>query len=679
MTALRLASTELRRLTAGRLPKLAVIALLAVPLLYGSMYIYANWDPYGRMNQTPAALVVADTGVRQPNGKIENLGANVANELASRGDFAWHRTSAREAEDGVRANKYSFALTLPAGFTADLRSPGQFDPRRPLVTLTTNDANGYLTSTIADQVGTKLRASVSSQVGTEAANRFMLGFGTIYQKTQTAANGAKQLASGASAANSGAGQLATGAGQLATGTQKLSTGATQLATGARQANSGATQLSSGLSTLDTSTSQLPAQTRRLSTGADQVAAGNAKIAGISGQIAAAADQLAGVDGATKTRLDQSLRGLTTESGDHLTEDQIQRILSTVDPKGTPLDDANTKIQNANQQIQTLSSGSSQVAAGARQLAHAAPTLHNGIHQASGGAGQLATGTQKLSTGATQLSTGAQTGATGAKKLSTGATQLHTGTQKLATGSAQLSSGLSAGLGQIPHPDSAKRTETAKAIGDPVAVHSANSAPAGSYGAGLAPFFLGLATWVGAYVLFLLVRPLSSRALAAGKAAWKIAIGGWLAPAALALVQSVLLFTVAITAVGLSPVHPILTFAFAMFTAVTFVAILHALNALFGAVGKFLGLLLLILQLVSAGGTFPWQTLPAPLYPLHAVLPLGYVVDGFRQLIYGGQLSSVAMDMGVLALYLIGGLAVSVFAAYRHRMWTATQLKPELAL
>ena len=41
----------------------------------------------------------------------------------------------------------------------------------------------------------------------------------------------------------------------------------------------------------------------------------------------------------------------------------------------------------------------------------------------------------------------------------------------------------------------------------------------------------------------------------------------------------------------------------------FIAIIQALNAWLGTVGQFLGLVLMVLQLVSAGGTFPWQTIP----------------------------------------------------------------------
>jgi putative membrane protein len=119
--------------------------------------------------------------------------------------------------------------------------------------------------------------------------------------------------------------------------------------------------------------------------------------------------------------------------------------------------------------------------------------------------------------------------------------------------------------------------------------------------------------------------------------------------------------------------------FLILTGFAFTAMLHGLNALLGAVGKFLGLVLLVLQLTTAGGTFPWQTIPAPLQPLHIALPLGYVVDGLRHLLYGGTLSSLGVDLAVIGGYLVVGLALSALAAYKQRVWTPSRLKPELVL
>ena len=48
--------------TGGLLPRLTILALTMVPLLYGAVYLYANWDPYGKLDQIDAALVVEDTG-----------------------------------------------------------------------------------------------------------------------------------------------------------------------------------------------------------------------------------------------------------------------------------------------------------------------------------------------------------------------------------------------------------------------------------------------------------------------------------------------------------------------------------------------------------------------------------------------------------------------------------------
>lgn len=54
----------------------------------------------------------------------------------------------------------------------------------------------------------------------------------------------------------------------------------------------------------------------------------------------------------------------------------------------------------------------------------------------------------------------------------------------------------------------------------------------------------------------------------------------------------------------------------MLASFTYAAIILALNVWLGSVGQFVGLVLMVLQLLTAGGTFPWQTLPAPLAWLH---------------------------------------------------------------
>jgi len=352
----------------------------------------------------------------------------------------------------------------------------------------------------------------------------------------------------------------------------------------------------------------------------------------------------------------------------------------------PVVRANTKVQSTSKQLNQLATGARKVSNGAAALAKATPALTSGIgtaasgaHQLDTGAGQLKTGLGSLQTGAQQLATGETQAVTGQGQLLTGVNSMATGVTQLKTGATQLNTGLANGVKQIPNPSADQRKAVAETLGAPVTLQNVSQATADSYGAGLAPFFLCLACWIGAYVLFLLVRPLSPRALAALQSPFRVALGGWLPPALFGAVQAALVFTAVTLGLGIDAVHPWLTVGFLILTSFTFVAILHALSAWFGAVGKFLGLVLMVIQLVSAGGTFPWQTIPEPLYFFHHALPMSYAIDGVRHLMYGGPGASLGRDLLVLTAWLLAALAASTLAARNQRVWPAKKLQPELAL
>jgi putative membrane protein len=687
MTAIRLALTELRRVTAGRLPRAALIALVLVPTLYGGLYLYANKDPYGGLERVPAAVVVEDAGTTLANGEELAVGDTVAKELVRSRSFEWHRVSRAVADQGVDDGTYNFALVVPRDFSSALASSAEFTPRQAELEIETNDANNYLSRTIANQLVAQVTKSVAAQVTSTAANQLLVGFSTIHDKVTEAADGAGKLADGAARASAGAGRLATGAGQLVAGERKLVSGADALSSGASQAADGADRLAagastlqSGLSTLDQRTASLPADTRRLAQGAQQVADGNARVAAAGDRVATATDELVTTMTANRGALADRLRAAG------FTEAQVQQVLDAAERLSGPVTDASSQVQTASKQLEQLSAGAAQVAAGADQLADAAGPLRAGIHDASAGsaslssgATELAAGNHRLASGAAELASGQHSALDGAIALQSGATELATGLDTLESGAGRLRDGLREGLQSIPDPSDDARKAVAQTLGNPVGVQGSSLASAASYGAGLAPFFLSLALWIGAYVLFLLVKPLSSRSLAAGQPSWRTALGGWLAPAVLGVVQAVLVYAVVLRGVGIAAAHPVLLLGFMLAVSMTFVMILHALAARLGSPGKFLGLVFMVLQLVSAGGTFPWQTLPEPLHPVHHALPMTYAVDGIRRLMYGGSLGHLTIDLAVLGAYFVGAYLLCTRAARAAATWSALRIKPELTL
>ncbi|MEH0109369.1 YhgE/Pip domain-containing protein [Tersicoccus sp. MR15.9] len=848
MTTLRLAQSELKRMTSGRLPRLALVAMILVPLLYGAMYLYANWNPYGNLGSIRAALVVDDDGATI-GGKQQNVGDEIARNLTDSKTFDWVRvTSADRANAGVESGDYAFAVTIPADFSTRLASPDNLTTGRPAqqaaLSITTNDANNYLLGTIAGKVTTQIHDSVAKQVSTKTADALLTSIGTIHDQLGKAADGAGQLKDGAQQLADGAGRLKDGTAQgvtgtvslvdgekkLVAGTDQLSTGATRLNSGlgtlqqktadlpaqTRQLADGAAQLNSGLGTLQQKTADLPAQSRQLADGAAQLNTGLGTIedglAGLPAQTRQLADgaaqlntglgtlqeQTAGLpaqtrqlaDGAAQVAagdaaLSTAVQGMAQQL-DAVPDAARQRMVATTDqlradgviddatakqiiarydaaPTSPALDAARQRVGQAAGQVEALSTGAGQVSAGAAKLADAAPALSNGIASAHTGAGQLADGTAKLADGTAALGSGiasahagagrladgtaklaaaapaltdgiasAHTGAgrladgtakladatpaltdgiasahagagqlasgasslsagqhdalTGAEKLASGTAQLDSGAQslkdgatKLAGGATQLHDQLARGAGQVPNPDATQKQNYSQVIGDPVSVGAVNQAKATSYGAGLAPFFMVLALWIGLFMLAQTMRPISERALASNGQAWKIAVGGWLPFVAVAVVQATVLYLVVLFAIGLDVAHPVLTWLLMLAAALAFSALIQGLIALLGAVGKFLVLILLVLQLVGSGGTFPWQTVPAPLQFVHVVLPMGRVIDEMRTLIYGADLSFLPAVFLSLLGYVMIGVCLSTLAARRHRFWTLSRLQPQIAL
>ncbi|MEA5456376.1 YhgE/Pip domain-containing protein [Sinomonas sp. JGH33] len=678
MTVIRLARSELQRMTSGLLPKLVILALTMVPLLYGAVYLYANWDPYSNMGHIKAALVVEDRGATTPDGSRLEAGAKVADSLVERHVFDWQRVpDVQTAEAGVRNGTYSFALRIPAEFSSNLASPASFDAaKQAMLDVTTNDANNYLLSTIVDKVTKAVHDSVAKEVGTETANKLLTGYGTIHTQMVQAADAAGQLRDGAGQVADGANRLADGTAQLRTGAAQLADGQQRLLDGSLALRDGAGQLAGGLDTLQRKTASLPADTQKLADGAAQVAAGNAVLSQKLQGAATAAD-------AAQAQLQQQVSDslATLVANGTITPAQAQQVGAQLGAatQSPTVQGAAAQLHAAAGQVAQLAAGSQQVADGARQLANGMPALTSaigqadaGAHQVSAGAAQLADGEQAAVVGSRQLADGAAQADDGAQALAAGAAKAH-------DGAAQLADALAAGSGKVPNPSSAQKDNLSQVIADPVAVNSVSQAKAATYGAGLAPFFLSLAMWVGIFMLTQAMRPVTKRALASNAPAWKIAIGGWLPFALVAAAQATVLTAVVDFGLGLQPAHPWLMWLFIMLGGIAFSALIQGIVSLLGSAGKFVVLILLILQLVSSGGTFPWEMAPAPFQVAHAVLPMGYVVTGMRHLIYGGDLSGILPLVAGLVGYTLAGAALNILGTRRNMTWRLKTLQPEIAV
>ncbi|HEX5198759.1 MAG TPA: YhgE/Pip family protein, partial [Actinoplanes sp.] len=164
MKALSLAGMELKRFLRSRLTAAALAVLAVVPLLYGALYLYAFWDPYGRLNHIPAALVVEDRTATASDGTTVHAGQDLADELERREIFDWHVTDERAAEKGLASGKYQILLRIPADFSANLVTgpdAGTAARTAPLRAVS-DDATNYLSGVFARTAFDEVRAAAAA-------------------------------------------------------------------------------------------------------------------------------------------------------------------------------------------------------------------------------------------------------------------------------------------------------------------------------------------------------------------------------------------------------------------------------------------------------------------------------------------------------------------------------------
>jgi putative membrane protein len=118
----------------------------------------------------------------------------------------------------------------------------------------------------------------------------------------------------------------------------------------------------------------------------------------------------------------------------------------------------------------------------------------------------------------------------------------------------------------------------------------------------------------------------------------------------------------------------------MLAAAAFFALQQFFQVTLGsAVGKVVIIVLLMVQLASAGGTYPIQTTPAFLQAISPYLPMTYAVNGLREAITGGIETRFWTSVVVLAAIFVVSLAATSIASARKRVWTMSRLHPALSI
>ncbi|MGW1104830.1 YhgE/Pip family protein [Streptomyces sp. NPDC002540] len=695
MRSPRLAALELKRFGRGKLPVAALIALLLLPLLYGALYLCSFWDPYGRLDRIPVALVNNDKGVTA-DGKHVAAGDEITGKLLDSKTFEWHEVSSAEAHKGVENGTYYLSLTMPSDFSKRIASSSGDSPETGALQVRTNDANNYIVGQISRSVFSEVRTAASTNASRGFLDRIFINFSDLHDATAKAAKGAEDLKGGIGKAKKGSEDLADGLKNAKDGSSNLAGGIVRLNKGAGDLETGSRQVADGTQLLADKVNGVAGDVRPFLKDNGKSIGDTARLVADSAQtvrdnldvLVEAAPTAATTARTASDDLAEVYRTSCTEQSpaDPTVCPPLKRAKTAAADVSKVADDVNALVTNQNGDLRKLRTQLTTLQQQADGLAKAAPHLDKDLKAAVEKVNALNTGAHKVAKGANELHTGLATARTGSADLDTGvsnlkkgANDLDSGLIRLGDGSTSLAQGLNDGVGKIPDYDKKDRDARTEVMADPVQLASKSLHAAPNYGTGFAPYFIPLSLWVGAMVAYMLIQPLNRRALAAGASAWRIAFAGWLPVAALGLLQVAALMSVLHWGLGLQMTRAAGTIGFLALVTCCFAAIIQWLNARFGAAGRILVLAVLMLQLTSAGGTYPVQTSPGFFNAIHPYLPMSYIVDGLRRLITGGGLGPVWQGCAVLLAFTAGSLALTALSARRKQVWTLDRLHPELSL
>ena len=85
----------------------------------------------------------------------------------------------------------------------------------------------------------------------------------------------------------------------------------------------------------------------------------------------------------------------------------------------------------------------------------------------------------------------------------------------------------------------------------------------------------------------------------------------------------------------------------MLAGLVFMSVIQFLIRNFGDIGKFLALIILVLQLAASGGTFPVETIDNGFKGFTSLLPMTYTIRAFRDVLINTDNSLIAKNTWIL--------------------------------
>lgn len=668
---------------------ISVVGLMFVPLLYGGIFLSAFWDPYGHANQLKVAVVNQDHHA-QLSGRSIALGETLTDNLKKNNTFHWvFLRDKNNALRNLQHENYYMVIVIPSNFSNNAATllSGKA-PKQMTLHYYTNSGESYTAAQMVKGIIPGIDRRIARAVTKNYAQAMFAMLHKVNQEWKFQSNRLTKAAEKVKPLVKGSGEMNQGLKKLASSSLLFQQGLHQARQGSDQLDIGIHSLHTGLKTLDQKIAKLNQGQKRLNTGISETAAGSQELHQQMKKFNHAQQKFNAQFALILDFLKQIYPSYTAHS---LSKQQLITLLETWEtaavqnhqPIPSEFETWLTQIRTDSVQNYNIASlmaatqkSSARLATSAQRLTDASQSMADALSQINSGAQSVSDGMKGIKRGSGLLYDGAGRIMYGNDQLSQGLgildkqqSKLSDGTQALYSGSNQMNSGINdlnqkinqfktqvANGANTPDSFVGNSQKQADLLAKPERSQVKDLNPVNNYGEGLSPYILSLGLFVGAlaFATFFPLRKLSEEPTSG--LFWYLS--KFSVSAAVSVFQAVLICTLMLTVVGLKVTSVGHFYFFTIVSSLSFFAIAQFLATAFNNIGRAIGGLLLLVQFGGSSGIFPVSLTPIFFQWIHALLPMSYSVNGFRQVIsIGGdpiylfQQTLILLCMGIFSMLL----------------------------
>lgn len=682
ITIFRVFLSDVKRLRSNVVAIVIIMGLSIIPALYAWFNIMSNWDPYGTSatSQMKVAVCSQDSGVEIGSLSL-NVGDEVITGLKENTTIGWVFTASKdEALEGVNSGDYYAALIVPESFTTDFISFLGGEPKNPTIAYYENSKKNAIATKITGKAKTAVQEQVNQKV--------------ISTLTEVLTESGKILAendeNGVDIVVSTADQLDELDSSLQTYVNILNTFSLVTASASDLAESAQSLLINTQGIFDSS----------------QDSVSNMQSSVLSS--AQTADTVSSLIGISLDSVEQDLTLLSDQMDTLTVGDSFDSIRNQVDTAKTmskstisvlkdifgETDQYVSAVDKSFKQLNTdLTAFKKDANVTAQSLKHLKRTIKADIKDCKNSIRKIRNTYQyqvqpDVSRSVLRMEQALiQTGkmlnniessfGTIDRALESYQTTLDSGTDditatkdyivSLQSDIRKLSKSLRALSGDEQYNemmDLLKNDPTLMAsfMASPVSMETKAVYPIETYGSAMAPFYTVLAIWVGALILVALIHVKVAPVENLKVRPWQAYFGRYITFFLIGQAQTAITVLGDLFYVDIQCPHPFLFWLASAASSFVFTLLIYSLTVAMGNVGEAVAVIVMVIQVAGAGGTFPIEVLPEVYQMIYKFLPFTYCMNALRECVGGLYKNDYWMDLRALGIYILISLFIGLVVA-----------------